>query len=144
MAKRRRGRSSACPSYGEPWTAKKSVLHGEKPEISDPLSEIEQSISDNWQKRDDNAPWVIWAKGLGIPGKSSGLVNGNLVEFDDSRILTTFYRLTGLPEGLLSHEAYARRVVACVNAMSGIDDPERFASEAKIAMVSLTQKAGSQ
>ena len=51
-----------------------------------------------------------------------------------------FGRMLGLPEGSPTHEEFARRVVECVNAMTGIGDPVAFMQELTAFLTDMSER----
>jgi hypothetical protein len=120
--------------YHEPWSASKSDLwtlgFRTPPKHADSPEELRVVVAD-WEaargKAEKNADWIIWGSRLNEPAVVASLL-GTHGYADDRRILT-FSRMLGLPEGSPDHEEFAKRVVDCVNAMTGIGDPIAFMQE---------------
>jgi hypothetical protein len=138
MARKQRPRD-----FHEPWVATRSKtwdspFRGGPPKFGDNEEEIAQNVA-NWEaakaRAEANADWIIWGSRLAEPTVCYGLT-GSIGVADDRRILT-FVKQNGYPDKAPTHEDFARRIVACVNACAGIANPESFVTEVRALLKDL-------
>jgi hypothetical protein len=73
---------------------------------------------------------LIWGSGIEHPDIAVGLRSGKPVVFDDRGIIARI-RGANLPDIGISASDLSQRIVDCVNACEGIDDPVAFIAWAK-------------
>ena len=138
MARKQRPRD-----FHEPWVATKSKtwdipFRGDPPKHGDTEEDVAQNVA-NWEaaraRAEANADWIIWGSRLAESAVCYNLT-GSIGVADDRRILT-FAKPNGFPDKAPSHEDFARRVVACVNACAGIANPESFVTEVRALLKDL-------
>jgi hypothetical protein len=130
-------RSKAPRDYHEPWFTARSTTWDAAfrfgpPARAESPEELSREVADWHAKRakaEADADWIVWGSRLAEPAACTNL-DGSCVVADDRRIVTMMRR-SGFPEGAPTHEQFARRVVACVNACAGIANPESFVAEVR-------------
>jgi hypothetical protein len=130
--------------YYEPWSATKSSLWDSPYRFGPPKwgatpEELSEAI-DAWQaskhKAEKDADWVIWGSKIAVPGLCKN-IDGSVTVATDQAILA--FSKKPIPKGGVDHEAIAKRVVACVNACAGINDPESLIKDVRALMLAYLQ-----
>ncbi len=123
--------------YFEPWTAKRAPV---KPPTAplvpdDPLS---VQVHDSYDRSVRDADWIVWGSGMGEPCVCTSLL-GEPSVMDDRRIIVKVGKLVTDRDDAPGREAFARRIVACVNACEGLIDPERAVGETRQLLLDALQ-----
>jgi hypothetical protein len=133
-------RKSKPKFYHEPWATAKSAVwelafrfgppkHRETPEeLLDAISQWESAKL----RAEDNAEWVIRGSKMFRPEISTTLC-GEISVSDDTGIIGFSRKAT--KDGQTDQEAIAKRVVASVNAVAGIVDPEQFIKDVRALLL---------
>lgn len=112
------------PWFCEPlWAAKSTVEKGpfKAPKGIDP--EFVERMRAQHERDDKDADWIIWGTALDNPTEVTLPVSGGKGIDPGHGIVAKVRRLATFKEGVPHHSAFAQRIVECVNAMEGIDDP---------------------
>src|SRR4051812_3178911 len=117
--------SKQPPRYFEPWYAAQSrtweVAYRFKPSCFEPEEDAKWEANKGRDRQ--RADWLVYARGLTERVPVVSLLGKESVTSGDEVVLIarTFPSTVDDPP---SHEQVAKRVVACVNALAGVVDPE--------------------
>ena len=108
------------PLLAKPAVEPKSLdpFSGDPPKEADQDAVAQQRAAAD--RAASNSEWLIWGSGVFGPGYATDYMTGRMVRFDDRGIIARARRA-----------AHAQRIAECVNACTGINDPEKVVAEVR-------------
>jgi hypothetical protein len=124
--------------YFEPWAAERS-RSWRPPWPAHPAglpAEVYEEITSKCAKLEADADWLLWGTGVAEPAVVTSL-EGTLGATSGRGIVASVSKIPANDRDAPTHEAVARRICACVNALAGVAEPERALAEVRAFLLGL-------